>query len=133
MKTHTLLALAVMAATGCETTKPLSHFNSTAEYLAQTTPDPSKRYFGDGRGPIGTPLDDVKRSGGGIAQPMPNLIPTPAYTPMVGPGSAQPTVVTSGNYPVTTITPTPMGGSTIVNYGVSPYRPPVAPYPYYGY
>ena len=70
---------------------------------------------------------------GGITPPMPNLIPTPAYTPMVGPGSAQPTVVTGGNYPVTTITPTPMGGSTIVNYGLPAYRPPVAPYPYCGY
>ncbi len=70
---------------------------------------------------------------GGITPPMPNLIPMPAYTPMVGPGSAQPTVVTGGGYPVTTITPTPMGGSTIVNYGLPAYRPPVVPSPYYGY
>ena len=114
MKIHTLLALAVMAAAGCETYPPMKPVSpeALAEYRAWKAKQPKIKF-----------------------QPGADMLGLPP-TPVVWGGSqqqAQPVVVTSGNYPVTTVAPNSMGGSTIVNYGLPAYRPPMAPYPYYGY
>jgi hypothetical protein len=108
MKIHTLLALAVMAATGCQTTKP--------EPQVQALAPPPKPFV-----PKFQPGLDMM----GIAPSTVVFNDAPAQQPAV--------IVPSGTYPVTRVTPNAAGGSTVVNYGLPYYRPPIAPYPYYGY
>lgn len=134
MKTLTtiLAAVMVMAATGCETPQQKEArglmLTPYGDWVPKGTP-----YFGDGRGNTDPPWMRNRTASSGDIGPIPNLIPVPVYPPAVGSGAPQPVVVTGGNYPVTTVSPDGRGGSTIVNYGVPSYSPPVAPYPYYGY
>jgi hypothetical protein len=95
---------------------------------------PGTSYFGDGNPSKLKPAPAFARSpssGGGDIGPMPNLIPLPDWGSSGG--SSSPQVVVTGNAPVTTISPTPFGGTRVVNYGFPAYRRPVDPYPYYGY
>jgi hypothetical protein len=126
-------AVLVMAATGCKTMEQKGYIkNKYGDWIL-----PGQPYFGDN--PPGvydeSPLLRQARlrneaNPGGVTPPMPNLIPTPPHAPMYG--GAAPVVVT-GNAPLTTVTPTPFGGTRVVNYGAPAYVPPARPYPYYGY
>ena len=125
-------AVLVMAVTGCETAKPLSHFSSTAEYAAQFAIDPKLPYFGDGTTSKGSPLLEESKGKTLPSNVSLNVAAAPAM-PMGG-GAAPPVIVNGQGWPgMTTVTPMPNGGTRVVNYGLPVYRPPVAPYPYYGY
>ena len=106
-------AVLVMAATGCETYPPMKPVSpeALAEYRAWKAKQPKIKF-----------------------QPGTDMLGH-APTPVAWQGlqQQQPVVVTSGNYPVTTVAPNSMGGTTVVNYGLPAYTPPARPYPYYGY
>ena len=135
MKHTTTIALAVlvMAATGCETAKQKEARGLERTPYGDWIPKGTS-YFGDGRpSKRRVPYLEQGRTasgGGSDIGPIPNLIPTPVIEPF--PRRQAPVVVT-GNAPMTTISTDPDGDTTVVNYGFPDYRPPIAPYPYYGY
>ena len=134
MKTMTALAVLVMAATGCETTKPLSHFNTTAEYMAQFAQDPSKPYFGDGRRPQRQEAPAPVVSYNGPPPPASVFNAAPIYVPpaQIGSPAPQPVVVVGPGSGTTITSQTGVGTVTSSFGGYRPIVTPV-PYPYYGY
>lgn len=125
LPTATALAVMVMAATGCQTMEQKGYVqNEYGDWIR-----PGQRYFGDSPGQIKAPWEKARPSGVAYTGPIPNIIPAPTITPF---GGTAPVVVT-GNAPVTTISPTPYGGTRVVNYGFPDYVPPVRRYPYYEY
>ena len=112
MKTHTLLALAVMAATGCETTDPL--YEKILADNKQRREQPFKPRFQPGTDMLGIPPTPVVYNSAPI-QPA----PAPSVVPVV---------VTSPNGGTTMMSQ--VGGTTVVsqfggNSGL--YLPPAPP------
>ena len=120
MKTHILLALAVMAATGCETTKQKEARGMIrtpdGQWVKKGTP-----YFGDGNSwlaPGQVPAFDGAVFDQAMAQNYGNAAPQPVI--VVGPGSG------------TTIATQSSMGTVVSQFGG--YTPNYQrPQPYYGY